>query len=451
VFCYTNDNGNPLKYLNENGAAGNLTNNGATYSEINKSYIFDGVNDELNGLVTNFGNLSYHLSATFINYNNINLSSDSQTIFWKDSDIGLRLNNNSNIIYCFIYNSTGSAINTPSIPVALTNTLYTVDCDYNSDINILSIYVNGVYRTNISTNKQSISSIYRIGSRASRYFNGSINEVSIINRSLSAAEVYQNYITQSITNRTGVVLEATFENNSIVTGTPSYSSKFSQYFGYGCLGTFCFMNDASVSVNLPFKNSTSNSTYTKDYSLTNRNITVVGVILNTTDESYIFDGTHKYINSNYMLLGNQTNFTISIWVKRAVLGQRQHFSRSQSNTVFVLDVGTNNVMTTNIYYNATGVQSATPPSITDLNWHHVTLSTYYNITNNQTYVFNSMDGVVNGPATFNGMRYNLSTNICFGSACANFYPMNGSLDDARVFNRALSASEILAIYNEGRN
>jgi hypothetical protein len=47
LFCYSDDNGNPLKYVNEYGVAGNLTNSSAVYNSTEENYGFNGLNSQL--------------------------------------------------------------------------------------------------------------------------------------------------------------------------------------------------------------------------------------------------------------------------------------------------------------------------------------------------------------------------------------------------------------------
>src|SRR5947199_4505297 len=78
-------------------------------------------------------------------------------------------------------------------------------------------------------------------------------------------------------------------------------------------------------------------------------------------------------------------------------------------------------------------------------WHHY----LYAVTPNAYTIY--MDGVQVGSGSFSGtpLLYNSSTRFRIGeSAQGEFFP--GMIDDVRIYNRALSASEVKQLYNAGR-
>jgi hypothetical protein len=87
------------------------------------------------------------------------------------------------------------------------------------------------------------------------------------------------------------------------------------------------------------------------------------------------------------------------------------------------------------------------PYVWDGNWHFVA-GTY-----DGAYVRFYVDGVEVTPATATSLTINYAlptnSNLYIGAYVAAGWctlPFNGSIDEVRVFNRALTASEILGIY-----
>ena len=87
----------------------------------------------------------------------------------------------------------------------------------------------------------------------------------------------------------------------------------------------------------------------------------------------------------------------------------------------------------------------------DNTWHHVAL-----VADRDGYAQIYTDGVASGnPGDISGIGdINSANSICigngaFGSGCTNL-TLNGTIDDVRIYNRALSAQEIQQLYNIGR-
>ncbi len=77
------------------------------------------------------------------------------------------------------------------------------------------------------------------------------------------------------------------------------------------------------------------------------------------------------------------------------------------------------------------------------NWYHI--SGVYD--NNTLFVY--LNGVSDGSLSVPGSdTISVGSQLCVGAhQCATSYTINGIIDDVRVYNRALSAAEILALYN----
>jgi len=84
-------------------------------------------------------------------------------------------------------------------------------------------------------------------------------------------------------------------------------------------------------------------------------------------------------------------------------------------------------------------------SVTDGNWHHVMIV----VDHTANFLYMYIDGSV---ATSTGISTVGSTtnvrNLDFGNDASNYF--NGTMDDIRIYNKALSAAEVTALYNSGR-
>lgn len=85
-------------------------------------------------------------------------------------------------------------------------------------------------------------------------------------------------------------------------------------------------------------------------------------------------------------------------------------------------------------------------NLIDGNWHHV-----FVVRNNADVTIYVDGNEDNSSSTFSGLNGTSSEPICIGRYCGESinYPLNGSISDVRIYNRALTADEITQLYNEG--
>ena len=168
--------------------------------------------------------------------------------------------------------------------------------------------------------------------------------------------------------------------------------------------------------------------------------------------SLVFDGTNDYVTMPMTSLLNSSSITWSVWYKsssdtpQALLGKN-------STSAFLLTVGpatstiVNELITVvgedNI--NRVGYVTTNRNELFDNRWHHIVLTakpSVYNI---------YLDGVdlplYVGAGSNNGNVTNAATSFMIGTFYAPGLYVNGKMADIRVYNRALSASEISAYYN----
>jgi prepilin-type N-terminal cleavage/methylation domain-containing protein len=171
-----------------------------------------------------------------------------------------------------------------------------------------------------------------------------------------------------------------------------------------------------------------------------------------------FDGSTDYINSgNPAILQITGTLSLSFWLKP--------FSAAPAGTYGLLtktDDGSQRSF--GAWVNASGMQfqissdgsgshiCTISQAIPDTNWHQWMLT--FNPATQAGSIF--MDGSLktNSPGCggWTGTSiFNSTTNITLGSKNAGAsWPLNGTLDDVRIYNRALSAAEVAALYSGGR-
>lgn len=190
------------------------------------------------------------------------------------------------------------------------------------------------------------------------------------------------------------------------------------------------------------------------------NGTIQGNVTYTTGQSgqtFQLGGTGDLSgNGDRVIVGNPANlrlqnFTIEAWVKRAsaAILTNSPFPGSPNGTIFaygqngygfVIDQNTNRLGLTNVGNSVVNSNLA----ITDTNWHHVAVAK----SGNQVVFY--LDGAADVPITYN-TTFGFTANAAIGArgdsnALNAFF---GAIDELGIYNRALAASEIQAIFNAG--
>ena len=288
--------------------------------------------------------------------------------------------------------------------------------------NIANVYVDGVVDTglsniNIAAVTGSLSSTAPINiARDAAYcgtssqkcsFTGTIDEVRIYSRALTTTDVVQLYTLNSLSN--GLIGWWSFDEGS---GTTVYDP-----IG-GNNGTF---------VNSP---------------------TFVSGI---SGKALSFNGGNHVQSSAASLNFANTTFSVSFWEKESVSNGNFIMANAAvsggwgfrgDGVVFI-----KNVLNGQSQYSA---NANTTTLMANGSWHHIV----YIITTNTTTpasqaVTMYIDGTLDA-GTFNYSTYfSPSTDLTFGCRNSGANQWTGSLDDVRFYNRALSTTEITALYNQG--
>ena len=154
------------------------------------------------------------------------------------------------------------------------------------------------------------------------------------------------------------------------------------------------------------------------------------------NNSWGFDGTDDYINLGSPSTGTGTH-TISFWANIAVETDNDRFISNTDNTNFSISMGTDVSGKVRIWGNTWRTLFDVPPIDT---WNHYCFT--FDGSTNVTGYLNSIVGNTDSTA------YNLS-NLGLGARLDLTHgdEFNGSMGAVIIYNRALTASEVLQNYN----
>jgi len=166
------------------------------------------------------------------------------------------------------------------------------------------------------------------------------------------------------------------------------------------------------------------------------------------DYSYSFDGSGDYVNISDKGYLRPQRFTVTAWFKTSgITGWSAIYGKEywNNNEGWVIYMGA----TGNGYINFNGPQFSTlstPQQYDDGNWHHLTVT--YDSSTAKIYI----DKKIEGNRSFNNSTISLnigSRHSNDGSTSGND-SWNGKLNEARIYDRPLTKSEIQYLYNVGK-
>lgn len=334
----------------------------------------------------------------------------------------------------------------PSVTYSLPTTGLNHLCGV-ADSSNLSLYVNGTRVASVAqanTIAQGGAARVFIGARPvgnvsiDQYFDGLIDEVYLTSEAFTATQVNELY-------NGGAGYNPYFSNvsptsNMDITATDSwtgqslkeYSVRFdnrSPYYVSNFSGSISSLNDVSGN----------------GYNLTNSGATLTD--LGYSGQAYRFDGSDdwQYIDRINQTLSINTNYTIGFWA-RTTADTTQMFIGHSLNGSDRIALGV--IGTTAIFNRYNGTSYTKSGTITPNTWFYFTA------------VSQVESNILNSSQTkfyINGVEQTGSTNMLPSSAVFgrtyigqrgnSQYWLNGSLDSLTFFNRSLSSSEVLALYN----
>ncbi|MFA5061912.1 MAG: LamG domain-containing protein [Patescibacteria group bacterium] len=409
----------------KNGLGNNGTRMGTTSlvrGKIGQAIKLDGLSGQINaGSASGFGSTESHTFSAWINAKALGADADWPCIISRDNTgVGTDL-----LIYnqkiSFLYNGGAAAVFGNS-PLSL-NKWYFISVVYDASTNKATFYVNGLLdvTSNALGSWNSGSAPLYIGSYqgSTHFFNGSIDDARIYSRALSATEIQQLYKQGGgVINktdlikaqlRTGLVGQWTFDGLSVTsTGV---------------------LDQSGLGNNGGRQGGTS-------------------LVRGKIGQAMKFDGTNDFIDVGHSntSLDLEDRLTLSTWVKFNVLTGTFEEMIVKSGGYYWIGITQDGADYKPYFliYNGTNRTVTGVTSIKTGVWYHIVGTWDKNEGTMRLY----LNGI------FENSLPNITTSIF--AQTANVYlggdvtvRINGLIDDARIYNRALSATEIQELYKMG--
>jgi len=362
------------------------------------------------------------------------------------------------------------------------------------DGNQISIYVNGVLANNVTqtgtlnTNDAPIfigkSPWHTVSS-----FHGTIDEVKILNKSLSLEQVqalYQNQTELIVSQETNggenwtgcitpndgtedgteVCSEGLVLNNLEVINVNITSEDGTNYTSENLTINYTLqngstkgiidwrLNDTSIAlVNMPFEDNNNTNSGTKDYSQFGNDATNNGATWISTGGydgkgAYEFDGSDDWIKTtnNIGISGSQPRTTMA-WVKTKTTTREGivGFGSGAGNSAFDIEhsVITGGCGAGKLYFVGYGADLCTTFTINDDNWHHVVATydgTTLNLYGDGTFIDSTSLSLTTSASVLSIGRQSYDDS-------GDYHYFTGSIDEVKVFNRTLTPEQIQNLYN----
>lgn len=163
-----------------------------------------------------------------------------------------------------------------------------------------------------------------------------------------------------------------------------------------------------------------------------------------------FDGVDDYVDAGTSPAGGKTALTISLWVNPRTTGAymllEDGIVYDANAFYFYLNNGKPEVEIYSSNYDAFTNTSALPIN----SWSHVVL-VWESGTRIKSYLDGSLASGTQTGTLQTGSLFTGNTTLQFGRRPGGTLIFPGSLDDARIYNRTLSAAEVTLLYNLGNN
>ncbi len=157
--------------------------------------------------------------------------------------------------------------------------------------------------------------------------------------------------------------------------------------------------------------------------------------------SLVFDGSNEYVPTNFLPPVGTNPRTVSIWYKSDVTQNKNLLGWGSNSSMALWDVLLHNGKVGVHLY-----QSGNEAGVTYTNniWQNIVF-TYTHPT-----IKSYMDGVYRTSFTGNGINTGSAFNLNIAKGNYNYFYFDGSISNVSIYNRALTASEVLQNYNATR-
>jgi len=303
------------------------------------------------------------------------------------------------------------------------------------------------------------------------FFNGKIDDVRLYSRALTAADVSALYSFESQPNETitcyadtdgdgygnlnssqvftgtcgaGYVADSTDCNDNDASIHPGTVETFPNGVDENCNG---MVDENSLVAYYPFNGNANDASGTGNNG-TVHNATLIADRFGNPNSAYSFDGSNSYIEVPDNATMESRNVTVATWVEydqlpssvRAVVSKSQCTSYLQSYTIWLDQAVYAASANASSWISVIG--AAWPPAGV---WFHVAY--VFDDDNNVEKLYINGQQVASSPAT-SSINYDDRT-FMIGAEwefCGRNYFFNGKIDDVKVYNRALSAAEVMICY-----
>ena len=161
------------------------------------------------------------------------------------------------------------------------------------------------------------------------------------------------------------------------------------------------------------------------------------------------DGDDDYVDvGNIDAFTNQ--ITISAWIKPG--GSQVNYAKivnkkNSAGTNYVYSLQYNTAQKINFNLNDGAISVTSSNTVSSYQWYHV-IATYDGSTA-KIYIDNVVDGTSSGATTIPASTYNARIGVASGVTPTNYF--NGSIDNVMIYNKALTANEVTAIYEKQKS
>jgi len=158
----------------------------------------------------------------------------------------------------------------------------------------------------------------------------------------------------------------------------------------------------------------------------------------SNSKSLDFDGSNDKLVANYQL---PSNFTVSYWINRSAAGTRYAFdARDASNTsaiyVHTSDEGSGYKLVSNAFNNSSEISINA--------WHNIVITYNSSASEGKLYIDGSLDNTKGSVSLGTA-----ASELTIGTRYTDYAYLQGNLDEFSVWDTALDANNVAAIYNSG--
>ena len=197
---------------------------------------------------------------------------------------------------------------------------------------------------------------------------------------------------------------------------------------------------------------TSGTTWT-DLSRNGNNGTLVGgpTFSSLNGGSIVFNGTNQYVDCGVSTISLPINITLSAWINQSSTNAYRNIITKEGATAFTLDYGLSTSPNGNLYFwfdnGGFRIHETSTNSINSINiWYHVTA--VYNDTNNTVQMYVNGVQIYTQTETVSLLAHsNSKLFVGWRNLLISEQSFVGKINQAQIYNRALTASEVLQNYN----